>query len=959
MPGTGAVKHYEKTTYDQYGRVFQVFDASRTEARFTDNGVRHVYNANGYPEKLQDAAGTVDGQGTFTPQVVYRTVTATDARGNVTAETLGNGVKRAHRHDGKTGRVLGILSTRAATGDRQNLTYAWDVLGNLTSHKRGSGPSALTETFGYDTLNRLETYRAGTRAAQSVTYDGYGNVRTKSGVGTYVYGADSNAPMGTTAGPHAVATVTKSDNTEVTYAYDDNGNNVSSSDGRTIAWATFDKPTSIAKGRHTTAFAYAPDRSRFRRIDSNAQGDTTTLYLGNVEKITHPDDSTEIKRYIGGVVIETEGPAIGTCPADATRYVLRDHLGSVDVLTDALGNKVKSVSFDAWGRARNPADWTELTDMEAMTIDRCDTRRGFTNHEMLDAVGVIHMNGRIYDPTLARFLQADPFVQFPTNLQSYNRYSYVMNNPLAYTDPSGYFLGKLIRPLASIAISFWLPGASIWTGTGLFAANGIGAVAVSGFIAGAVASGNLQGAVMGAFSAAAFYGVNGISFASTSTGHALKSAFHGYVGGVMSVLQGGKFGHGFLSAAATQAAAGRISDLDYERQRVIAAAALSGTVSELTGGKFVNGAVTAAFGRAVSERQQRWWASQNPSFGGPVKISTQIVVPSLSARVSPPATVPAVSLGDVSPPPFVELHGPVAEASKATMDASATGGNDATYHRLKWTDRYLVGGISHAQTLEYQSLALGACRFRDFEVAEKATVNCISYGRTWSAYFRFPPPDRYRAAHTCQIGVEAPRLSHFKQKNEGCTPQLKACIRFRFHARQVSVHSPRTASSPRRWKRRNPIVSLMIPKTVSTVDLRRAYSARPSGVCSRCAMRVTGSASSGQGGGDAHRSESGTLWASRPVAMCGVRPAASQCATFAPLKYPVSANSPTGCPNAAGNASSASSAGATSRLSLQRSTTSAVTTRWLSISTPDWALYACSKPSEVGMMRDSASVRFT
>ena len=47
MPGTGAKEHYEKTTYNQYGRVFQVFDASRTEARFTDNGVRHVYNANG------------------------------------------------------------------------------------------------------------------------------------------------------------------------------------------------------------------------------------------------------------------------------------------------------------------------------------------------------------------------------------------------------------------------------------------------------------------------------------------------------------------------------------------------------------------------------------------------------------------------------------------------------------------------------------------------------------------------------------------------------------------------------------------------------------------------------------------------------------------------------------------------------------------------------------------------
>jgi hypothetical protein len=48
------------------------------------------------------------------------------------------------------------------------------------------------------------------------------------------------------------------------------------------------------------------------------------------------------------------------------------------------------------------------------------------------------MNGRVYDPVLGRFLQADPFVQAPYDLQSYNRYSYVMNNPLGLTDPSGF-----------------------------------------------------------------------------------------------------------------------------------------------------------------------------------------------------------------------------------------------------------------------------------------------------------------------------------------------------------------------------------------------------------------------------------------------------------------------------------------------------------------------------------------
>ena len=66
------------------------------------------------------------------------------------------------------------------------------------------------------------------------------------------------------------------------------------------------------------------------------------------------------------------------------------------------------------------------------------TDRGFTLHEHLDEMGVIHMNGRIYDPLIGRFMSADPIIQAPGNLQNYNRYSYVMNNPLNLTDPSGF-----------------------------------------------------------------------------------------------------------------------------------------------------------------------------------------------------------------------------------------------------------------------------------------------------------------------------------------------------------------------------------------------------------------------------------------------------------------------------------------------------------------------------------------
>ena len=301
-PGTGNGRHFEKTTYDAYGRVFQIFDAARSRNDFSDHGVRHVYNANGYLEKLQDAVGITSAGGTFRPQRIYRTITAMDARGNVTGERLGNGIERSRRFDGQTGRVRSIRSGLVMADNRQDLAYDWDVLGNLSQRARKRDRTTLTEEFCYDDLNRLSRSRLTTAESQrsnnlcksslsqlsgidTVTYDSYGNIRTKSGVGTYAYGAG-------TAGPHAVTSVTRPDRTTVSYTYDANGNNTAG-DGRTIAYTTFDKPDTIVKGTHTTTFAYGPDRARFQAAtDTNARGTTTTLYLGSVEKITRPGNVT-------------------------------------------------------------------------------------------------------------------------------------------------------------------------------------------------------------------------------------------------------------------------------------------------------------------------------------------------------------------------------------------------------------------------------------------------------------------------------------------------------------------------------------------------------------------------------------------------------------------------------------------------------------------------------------------
>ncbi|MFC3122944.1 RHS repeat-associated core domain-containing protein [Agaribacter flavus] len=205
------------------------------------------------------------------------------------------------------------------------------------------------------------------------------------------------------------------------------------------------------------------------------------------------------------------------------------------------------------------------------------------------------MNGRIYDPTLGRFLQADPHVQAPSNSQSYNRYSYVLNNPLSYTDPSGYFFkslfkaagklwqattGSLLRALARVPILNAAAGFAACTfggplGCAAFAAASTYAV-----------TGSLKGALIDAFTAY----IGG--------GHGFLTS--GLIGGLASKVQGGNFGHGFWSAGFGAALGGRIK-LGNAYANVIASAVIGGTVSKLTGGKFANGAQTWAFSAAIAQ----------------------------------------------------------------------------------------------------------------------------------------------------------------------------------------------------------------------------------------------------------------------------------------------------------------------------------------------------------------------
>ena len=290
--------------------------------------------------------------------------------------------------------------------------------------------------------------------------------------------------------------------------------------------------------------------------------------------------------------------------------MLKDHIGSINMVLDDSGQViVPLMHFGAFGARQSVINWQDPLLGDVFSAENQISTRGFTGHEMVDSVGIIHMNGRIYDPQLGRFLQADPFVQAPKNSQSLNRYSYVFNNPLSNTDPTGYFslsgfVKQYWRAAASILISVYLPVKlpETW--------SAITKGAVTGFVAGGVATGTFNGALVGAFTGQAFGALHG--FAPVSTGGRLvKVAAHGIVGGAGSSLSGGKFGHGFVAAGFTQAV-GQFGGDDFfansgstsdRLNNVIKAAMIGGTASAISGGKFANGAVTGAFSRALNDEQ--------------------------------------------------------------------------------------------------------------------------------------------------------------------------------------------------------------------------------------------------------------------------------------------------------------------------------------------------------------------
>ncbi|QSQ22933.1 VCBS repeat-containing protein [Pyxidicoccus parkwayensis] len=411
-------------TYDAQGRLQTVgYPEVAGRARM---GVLYNYNLQGDVQSVQD----------INTGHTYWMATSRNASGLLTGESFGNGVNSTRRYDALN--QLRFIETSGPSGDVQRLAYDYEANGNLRT--RVDRLLQVTEDFQYDALDRLTQWKVSkgcNNAAFTYEYDAMGNLSYR----TSKLGNSANAPIEAIgyiygagpAGPHAVTSAGAD-----AYAYDNNGNLNRRQLGvgglRELGYTYFNLPKKATEGARQWMFGYDAGHQRaFKQSNDGAR----TVYAGGLyEKRTKPDGTTSHIFYVAGperVVAQVEWTDVPTPGTTVVAYLHLDHLGSVESVTTDGGMVVAHHKYDPFGLRKNPTN-PALPFIGSAT----NLRLGFTGHEEDDEVGLINMKGRMYDPKLARFLSPDPVVQAPFFGQSLNRYSYVLNNPLRFTDPTGF-----------------------------------------------------------------------------------------------------------------------------------------------------------------------------------------------------------------------------------------------------------------------------------------------------------------------------------------------------------------------------------------------------------------------------------------------------------------------------------------------------------------------------------------
>lgn len=446
----------EKTVMDQeefeYSYSYDVFGNIASLTYPSGYTVNSEYNPNGFLTSVKEGQSSTE---LFALQSM-------NAKGQVTGYALGNGDNVVKTFDD-----YGLPVTE--TSDILHRVYAFDAAtGNLDS--RDDTERSLHEWFQYDGLSRLEESEVMFDNGSGFTYpyypvhvdySGNGNIEFKTDAGEYEYDPSRI---------HAVSSISNEEQ-NISYITQD------------LTYTATNRTASIVEGLNEMHFTYGPDGNRLKSVlsiyEEDGNGGTqvvrteTRYYAGSYEKlIIEEAGETQVYElhYVQSPVGLTAIHVKQNGAQGHTFYVYSDHLGSITELTDENGDVVLEQNFDAWGRRRNPNNWTYNMDSYLPPIvpsnipdPKVWLNRGYTGHEHLDEFVLINMNNRMYDPTIGRMLAVDNYISDSYSTQAFNRYSYVLNNPLKYVDPTGEFPSG---PPGSFSYSYSFSSYSNSTGYG-------------------------------------------------------------------------------------------------------------------------------------------------------------------------------------------------------------------------------------------------------------------------------------------------------------------------------------------------------------------------------------------------------------------------------------------------------------------------------------------------------------
>jgi len=486
------------------------------------------------------------------------------------------------------------------------LSYSFDAIKNELKSRTTGGDFNIIESFDYDDNNRLINWTnpvTGIKpSANRNVYDTKGRITQNDQVGTIRF--ENNQKIYQPTGMTLNASGTQNYNNDLIQSISYNENN---------------DPVFIDGMKGDAAFNYGLTAMRQKvsyggNFSTDGEGKFTKFYSedGSFELVK--DNTTGKEKhilYIDGTPYESNIVYLKdyTESSGSYKFLHKDYIGSILAISDEAGNKLEQRHFDAWGNFTHlqVGNGAIITDKNIIDNTSLLIERGYTSHEHFAELGIIHMNGRLYDPLLRRFLNADENIQDPYNTQNYNKYGYVMNNPLMYNDPNGEFIFAIFAALPI----FWgtvatgaLIGAAIGAASYMLNAAFSGNWSWGGFLK-SISFGAIGGAVTAGigniFSTAASSYQAATEFAQTALGVLTKAGAHAVAQGVLSMMQGSNFGQAFLSAAFASIAAGAYGDMmkninlgqfANSTAGMVAFGALSGGVaSALSGGNFWQGAV--------------------------------------------------------------------------------------------------------------------------------------------------------------------------------------------------------------------------------------------------------------------------------------------------------------------------------------------------------------------------------